>query len=72
MFPKFANVPLSDLPTNSDFHLQAYTCVSSINSIARFYDRSTGCPEGCPVLSGLHKKYSAIDFKVLALIFVVC
>ena len=64
MFPKFANVPLSDLPNNSDFLVQAYTCVSSINSIARYYDRSSGCPEGCPVLSGLHKKYTSIDVQV--------
>ena len=64
MFPKFAHVPLSDLPTNSDFLLQSYTCISSVNSIAKYYDRSTGCAEGCPVLSGLSKKYKSVDFKV--------
>ena len=73
MFPKFANVPISELPTNSDFLLQAYTCISSVNSIAKYYDRSTGCAEGCPVLSGLSKKYKAVDFKVLLLyIQLVC
>jgi hypothetical protein len=66
MFPKFARIPLYDLPTNNDFLLQAYTCVSSVNSIFKYYDRSIGCAEGCPVLSGLTKKYKAIDFKVKA------
>lgn len=66
MFPKFAHVPLSDLPTNSDFLLQSYTCISSVNSIAKYYDRSTGCAEGCPVLSGLNKKYKSVDFKKLS------
>lgn len=69
MFPRFANVPLSDLPTNSDFLLQAYTCVSSVNSIAKHYNRSSGCPEGCPVLSGLRNKYNAVDFKKLSTVW---
>ena len=64
MFSRFSHVPLSDLPNNNDFLFQAYTCVSSINSLVKYYDRSIGCTEGCPVLSGLSKKYKRLDFKV--------
>ena len=64
LFPKFANLPLSELPKNSDFLVQAYTCVSSINSIAKYSERSTGCPLHCPVLAAVYKKYSSTDVQV--------
>ena len=64
MFPKFANVPLSELSKNIDFLDQAYTCISAFNTFVKYYNRSTSCPNKCPVLSKIHKKYSESDVQV--------
>lgn len=68
MFPKFAHVPLLDLPTNNDFLLQAYTSVSTINSIINYYDPTTGYTEGCPDFSGMRRKLKSVDLKVFFVI----
>lgn len=65
LFPAFANVPVTELPTNHDFLNSAYTCITSLNYLIPYakFDH----PERCPAFpKHLKNKYNAVDLKVLA------
>ena len=47
-FPAFANVALADLPTNSHFLNQAYTCLAGLNTYIDYLGKS---PKDCPHLN---------------------
>ena len=64
LFPAFANVPVTELPTNHDFLNSAYTCITSLNYLIPYakFDH----PERCPAFpKHLKDKYNAVDLKVI-------
>lgn len=63
LFPSFANVPITELPTNHDFLNQAYTCVTSLNYILPHLKSLH--PENCPAFTNLKEKYNEVDLKVI-------
>jgi len=62
LFPAFATVPLKDLRNNSDFLLQAYTCVTALNNYIKYLGENV---ESCPYISQLKFKFTADDLKTL-------
>ncbi|XP_046656897.1 globin D, coelomic-like [Daphnia pulicaria] len=68
MFPAFANVPITELPTNHEFLNSAYTCITSLNYLIPYlkFDH----PERCPAFpKHLKDKYNAVDLKKLGSIW---
>lgn len=64
MFPAFANVPITELPTNHEFLNSAYTCITSLNYLIPYlkYDH----PERCPAFpKQIKDKYNEVDVKVM-------
>jgi len=62
LFPDFADVDPSELPTNDAFIAQADICVSGLNSYIQHLGEN---PKKCPFVAKANGKYHHDDLKVL-------